>query len=674
MKSSTRDSLRHFSVRGTLPYAPIDPDAQGTPVSLFAPDREAVATEALAAAETGGRLPPDSGAMEIPDRETFERLARRDDVPGAFGVREVKFLVTRVDTETPTIYFMNTNRFQYHFVFATEALGYPLTNQQFNQQTYFTEGRTFLAGTILAHDQFQQLSGTQGLYALEFWPTDPVSVRFVDMAYRLIRTNMSFARDAVAYHPAGVTHEALVQREKEEFDQLGVRHISTDELFGNVSYSPLNLGEGFGRLRRIGPADQQALTIRDVVLFERLPNDLTHVAGVLTEEPQTPLSHVNLKAKQNDTPNAYLKNASRDPRVEPLIDELVFLKVASDEIEIRPATREEVDSHIERLRPAEPQVPRRDLDRKEIVDLRDIGHTDLEAYGAKAANVAELRKILTVPGMVPDGYAVPFFFYHRFMSENGLDETVAEMISRPDFRHDAEEREDALRKIRRRIKRASMPAELADALATMHASFPAGQPLRCRSSTNNEDLEGFNGAGLYDSYTHREDEGHIEKSIQQVWASLWNYRAFEEREFYRIDHFKTAMAVLVHPNFDDELANGVGLTRNIFDPNWEGYYINVQVGEALVTNPEAGAVPDELLVMRTVVSENPVRFGYETIYIRRSSLVVPPNHVLSSEQIDQLAVHMRAIQAHFVAVYGRQDDDAFAMDIELRSTATISSW
>ena len=80
-------------------------------------------------------------------------------------------------------------------------------------------------------------------------------------------------------------------------------------------------------------------------------------------------------------------------------------------------------------------------------------------------------------------------------------------------------------------------------------SLPDRTPLRCRSSTNNEDLPGFSGAGLYDSFTHRPDEGHLSESIKQVYASLWNYRAFEAREFYRIDHFTTAMGVLVHPQF-----------------------------------------------------------------------------------------------------------------------------
>ena len=76
--------------------------------------------------------------------------------------------------------------------------------------------------------------------------------------------------------------------------------------------------------------------------------------------------------------------------------------------------------------------------------------------------------------------------------------------------------------------------------------------MRYRSSTNNEDLPGFNGAGLYDSKTQdpeETEEDGIDKSLKGVFASLWTFRAFTEREFHRIDHSVAAMGVLVHPNY-----------------------------------------------------------------------------------------------------------------------------
>ena len=76
------------------------------------------------------------------------------------------------------------------------------------------------------------------------------------------------------------------------------------------------------------------------------------------------------------------------------------------------------------------------------------------------------------------------------------------------------------------------PQWIIDALTAMHATYPEGQSLRYRSSTNNEDLPGFNGAGLYDSKTQDPDETEedgIDKSLKQVFASLWTFRAFTER-------------------------------------------------------------------------------------------------------------------------------------------------
>jgi phosphoenolpyruvate synthase/pyruvate phosphate dikinase len=146
-----------------------------------------------------------------------------------------------------------------------------------------------------------------------------------------------------------------------------------------------------------------------------------------------------------------------------------------------------------------------------------------------------------------------------------------------------------------------------------------------------------------------------------VWASLWNLGAFDEREFHRIDHQAAAMGVLVHPNFDDEAANGVAVTKNPFDPNWDGFYVNVQVGESLVTNPDADATPDELLISAIGPNEE-----YETQYIRRSSLTAGGATVLTPAQITELTGALDTIQRRFKVVYRAEADADFAMDVEFK--------
>lgn len=718
---------------------------------------ELAAYPAMHALNPGASIPADDGALVIPDRATFERLARRDDVPGAQDVREVKFLLTGVDSDYPTIHFFNTNRHLYHFYFARDVLRYTaglaLTlveadgvgdlpssgtseviigkiesslhfrvfdaqgrriddvseNQvrgskrslvaalkselapywetgiesadlrgkiildlnviienflltPFNSETYFSNTqRRNVAGSLIAHDNYVAPDGRRGVYTMEFWPTDPVEFRFVEKAYHLLTTSMPFVDSQVVYHPASETQRAIFNREREAYAGSYVRSISTQELFGNVTYTAMNAGLGYGLLRLANAGE--TLTARDVVIFRSLPNDLTHVAGILTEIPQTPLSHVNLKAIQNNTPNAYIRAASTDPRIAPLVGKYVRYEVGTDGFEIREATQQEVDEFLENLRPDEPQFPARDLSATRIASLAELELDDASAYGAKTANLAELRRMLAKE-LTPDGHGVPFHFYDAFMSENGFYDQAREMMADSAFQGDPAIREERLAAFRSAIKKGAAPQWMLDALQELQDSFPAGTSLRCRSSTNNEDLEDFNGAGLYESYTHRIDEGHLIKSMRQVWAGLWTYRAFEERDFYRIDHFRAAMGVLVHPNFDHELANGVAVTKNIVNPSWPGIYVNVQVGEDLVTNPEQESIPEEFLIAQL----NPDDWSaYEIQYVRFSNRVPEGEVVLSPEQAEKLARQLQVVQSRFRSLYGAPS--GFAMEVEFKITA-----
>ena len=197
-------------------------------------------------------------------------------------------------------------------------------------------------------------------------------------------------------------------------------------------------------------------------------------------------------------------------------------------------------------------------------------------------------------------------------------------------------------------------------LGVMQAEFPEGTSIRARSSTNNEDLEGFNGAGLYESYTHHPDEGHFSKTAKQVWAGLWTYRAFEERSFWRIDHFTAAMGILIHPNFSNEIANGVGVTTNPYAPNsnWDGHYVNVQLGENLVTNPDVNSVPEEY-----TIGDLSGDVEIEIQYIRFSSLMPEGQTILSREQTLELNDVMTIIDDHFREKYS---DPQLAMELEFK--------
>ena len=371
---------------------------------------------------------------------------------------------------------------------------------------------------------------------------------------------------------------------------------------------------------------------------------------------------MNLRAAQDGIPNAHVRDALHHPEIAALVGGFVRYEVTETGWSMRAATPEEVDGHYESSRPTRAQTPQRDLSVTEIAPLSDIGFEDWDAFGVKAANVAVLGTLGFPEGTVPDGFAIPFYFYDEFMKAHDFYTRIETMLADEDFQTDFDVQDDMLDDLRDDIKDAESPQWIIDALTTMHATYPEGQSLRYRSSTNNEDLPGFNGAGLYDSKTQDPDETEedgIDKSLKGVFASLWNFRAFTERDFHRIDHLSAAMGVLVHPNYKDELANGVAVSFNPVSSDARYYYVNTQVGEDLVTNPEEHSIPEELLL-------GP--FAIHTV-LSTSNQVEPGLLLMSLVQLRQLRAHFEVIHDHFKGLYNPAADEPFAMEIEFKITS-----
>ena len=217
--------------------------------------------------------------------------------------------------------------------------------------------------------------------------------------------------------------------------------------------------------------------------------------------------------------------------------------------------------------------------------------------------------------------------------------------------------------LRDAIKDAQSPQWIIDAAdRDARVVFPREPRCATAPAPNNEDLPGFNGAGLYDSKTQHPDETEddgIDKSMKQVFASLWTFRAFTEREFYRIDHLQAAMGVLVHPNYSDELANGVAVSFDPANGTDTTYYVNTQIGEDLVTNPEAYSLPEELSLHAD---------GAYTV-IARSNQVQPGHLLMTDAQLLQLRRHLDVIHEHFEGLYNPGPDEPFAMEIEFKITS-----
>ena len=545
------------------------------------------------------------------------------------------------------VYFQDTQTYPLHRAFAVAQLGYPQGVSFVGE--YLLPDRRLLLGAVTYFEE-------SGLWAYEIAPYDQATPEMITKSVRLLREGAFFG-DGLRLHLTAREQEALVGRLPAD-----IRTVTTDEIYRGLRYQPLNLGETLGQLRRMTAAELAAGAVspREIVVLDRVPDDLTVVAGVITEDFQTPLSHVNVLSQQRGTPNMALRDART------LLAEhegrWVRLTVGAFGYRIEPVSQADADAFWATRRPGPTSVPPADYERQGLLDLDGLSLRDIGVVGGKAAHFGELRRTQGV--RVRRGFAVPVRYYREFMQQNGFDRELAALLADARFKTDSSHRRQQLEALQDRMRAAPVSPSLLTLIGErIGREFPDTR-MRFRSSTNAEDLRGHSGAGLYDSISGQQGDPKrpVDAALRTVWASLWSFRSFEERDWVRIDQTQVAMGILVHPTYVDELANGVAVTANPFDASPDGedaFYINAQRGEASVVSPETGIVADQLLHFF-------FHSGQPATYFAHSSLTPAGEPVLTRAELYDLGTQLAAIRAHFTPLYPTENGLPLAMDVEFK--------
>jgi hypothetical protein len=417
-----------------------------------------------------------------------------------------------------------------------------------------------------------------------------------------------------------------------------------------VVYSPgivVGRFEAFRDLARLSEARPDS-----ILLLGALPEYLPQARGLVTSIPQTPLAHLNLLAKGRKIANVYRGGLFEDPEIADLVRSRapVVVSAQGNTLEFRRISEAQYERWNSLVR-VEPKTlaPTDAANAPYVVDLANTALDALPGLapliGGKSTGMVRLlhavaehrRSSISALGfdtpdrplaisvrafrehlapLVPNIRALladPSFdkfkklrflalegaerFQERFPSDR--DERLAKSYLNPRAIGPIAEvvREGGLRRmIRKAPLPASVRAELERVVVPHFATYSKEQGLRFRSSSTVEDIEGFNGAGLYVSSTGfvepRKAQGKLEKrasladALRKTWASYYGAEAFEERRDYGIDHLAADMAVLVHARFDDALeqSNGV-FTFTLGGPEGAELSVNVQPGAVSVTNP-----------------------------------------------------------------------------------------
>lgn len=585
----------------------------------------------------------------------------------ALGVESVEVVIDLASGDVVT--FLNSADWDLHYTFIREMIQKlphldrcdPVQRSEhyigwvaFSEQEYFkVEGRHYLLATLVRH-------AGSGLSTIEFAQGDVISAEQMKHAFFTIMRHVADPKKW-AIRPQSPDQIARVRSIEGE-----VPIVATDAPFEGVSFQPLAPGVAFGTLRMVSGDELRTLELgpRDIVLTDQVPNDIPLIGALITESFQTPLAHVNVLSRGRGTPNMALRDARNDPRVAPYLGKLVRLEVSGSEFSLAEASAEDALSFWESRTPSSTTlVPRVDTTARGILPLELASLSDIPAIGGKAAQFAELARVPFCAGPVAvpsQAFAIPVVHSVEHFAASGARALLHELTTDPQFLADPARRAAGLAQVRSAISEHPLdPALHAQLVSAIRERWP-DSPLRFRSSSNVEDLAGFNGAGLYWSIgVEPEDvESGVDDAVRAVWASLWNDRAFAERAYYNVDQSQVAMAVLVHPGFHSERANGVAISRDILEPeHGDRFYVNAQVGEALVTNPAPGILSDEF-------TYDPGRMQLE--YHEHSSLS-PEERVMSRAEAAFLACNLRAIHDHFRPLLDpEQKNPWFAMDIEFK--------
>ncbi|HEX5965430.1 MAG TPA: PEP/pyruvate-binding domain-containing protein, partial [Pyrinomonadaceae bacterium] len=222
--------------------------------------------------------------------------------------------------------------------------------------------------------------------------------------------------------------------------------------------------------------------------------------------------------------------------------------------------------------------PRYNLSEKRLLSLAQPRARASLAFGGKSANLGEVM-FAKLPGIVvPGGFTIPFHYYDEFIKDNELDDVIFGLLNDQKFVHDPAYRREKLVQLRQQIEKADFNPELRQQVLAKVAREYSGKGLFVRSSSNSEDLPNFSGAGLYTTVPNVRGEQELIDAIRKVWASLWNFEAYEARERAGVDHSKIFMAVLLQEGINSE-SSGVMISTDPFDPeNRAAIYISAKRG------------------------------------------------------------------------------------------------
>src|SRR6188474_576954 len=238
-------------------------------------------------AQTGPRSLP-----AIRSQADFDKISVTYDANTPYALPHVMIVIDRKDGNK--VYYVNKKRYSFHKDFVNGTYLSLERGREFFQNNYLNANRRFILGTLAYQIPIKR-------WTFEFWEGDLIPADQIQLAYEVI--NKSFFAP-VAFKPNSLRQEEATR------SLTGMQRILYSDIAKEQKYQALNVAKGIGRIHIISKLDDHVeIGSNEILVLDEVPVQLPPVAGIITSQPSTPLSHINLLAKGWGVPNAYIKNA-----------------------------------------------------------------------------------------------------------------------------------------------------------------------------------------------------------------------------------------------------------------------------------------------------------------------------------------------------------------------------
>ena len=318
--------------------------------------------------------------------------------------------------------------------------------------------------------------------------------------------------------------------------------------------------------------------------------------------------------------------------------------------------------------------------RVNVMWFEDLTRRDVALVGGKNSSLGEMVRQLGQKGIrVPSGFATTADAYRAYLTANGLDARIDDVIGQwQDHRialHEAGSR------VRAMILAGDWPGEIeADILQSYRdlsrRAGVADLPVAVRSSATAEDLPDASFAGQQETYLNVRGEKAVLTACRSCYASLFTDRAISYRQMKGFGHAKVALSIGVQRMVRSD-TGGSGVMFSIDTESGFDRIALINAAWGLGENVVQGAVnPDEYQVYKPFLGAQNVtpivgkRLGakeIKMIYANRQggeTRNVPTSKaeraawVLSDAEILDLARMAVTIETH----YGQPMDMEWARD------------